>query len=1219
MSFVWTKQSPVGARLAESRSSAQMARKARWLLAAGSFFAGAAFAQSTDILVNHDGQYEGADASFGPAGGTFTYVAKVKHNNVGPNASGVVLTEKLPLGSIFQSYSSAPTGVVCSPALTAGTVISVGNQTQSCAVDSLAPADGFKSVSFNVILPGVSTNWEALASATHSAADSDVNNNTNLSRNFTTRQASDLGIALSATPDSVSNGGAFSYKINVTNNGPTAIPDDGRVVVSFPVPNGAILSSDPSSNGWQCTPSSGYPVTSGTLVCLYPGNAGAGVGVGAMLPELTVPAIANMSGTISGAASVAGFQNSGSSNSDLMEDGQSANNTANASVTSSGGNFVDVSLSKTVSPGTVDAAASSNVTYTLKPRREAGSTAPYGMRVTDTLPTGVTRTAFVALDPSWDCSASSSAVIDCTHNSTVGSPYAGGNFTDMPSIRFTAVVPTGATGLVENVGVIELPLALAEPNTLNNTGKISVNRSNTAQLSLVKTAPPRPVKAGENFTFNLEVKNNGPVNILAGQAINVTENPGADLNIVSMTVVDAANWTCSSATVCAYTGGLANGATLTVIVNANVTAAAGSFATFSNSAGAGVVGRDGTTANGSATVTVSNETADVGIVKTITSGAGPIASGDEVTYLLRVTNNGSTAVTNVKVTDVLNSLVREDEGGTTGSPAAPRYLNGGFVSAVGTGATTCPTPTGTKNSDSRTLTCTIATMAAGASVDIVVKIRPKVAASGIYTNTADAKSSDINDNNPANDSDPESIAATAIVDLVALKQVSPTTAAAGEPLTFTATVRNDGPSSAQNVTLVDTLPTNAIIIGNPVVSDSGTCTKTGGAAAVPPTAGGTLNCSWPAAVTSRSQRTVVVKMRSLGDLPENTIVINKIKVATSTTEFTDANNEAESQATLTRAELDVSISMSHSADGLLIGEETEYTIVVTNGGPSYATNVAVTDTFPTDLSAGIPSSATFSYQGGLTTTGATATCAEPALNATTGPLTCTMPVLAPLESVTIRFKLKAQSLPAGASTGTIYHRATVKPAEVEYLRNGNDVIVNNSTTDRTSTSVTANNVDLGVVKQGPDGPLDDGDAVIYTLTVTNYGRAAQSPAGATLTDVLPAGLEYVSADARCTYASGTRTVTCSVPQLAQGAQTVFLLNTRIAKPYTGARPLVNNASVSVPGDGNPDNNTSRKETKLKPPPGGVAGIPTLSEWGIILLSMMLGLLALREAALKRRR
>ncbi|MNV71319.1 hypothetical protein D3C71_1643320 [compost metagenome] len=168
-------------------------------------------------------------------------------------------------------------------------------------------------------------------------------------------------------------------------------------------------------------------------------------------------------------------------------------------------------------------------------------------------------------------------------------------------------------------------------------------------------------------------------------------------------------------------------------------------------------------------------------------------------------------------------------------------------------------------------------------------------------------------------------------------------------------------------------------------------------------------------------------------------------------------------------------------------------------------------------------------------------------------------------------------------------------------------------------SLTANNVDLGINKQGPNGPLDAGDTVVYTLTVTNYGRNPLSPAGATVTDVLPAGLDFVSASAGCAYNAGARTVTCNVPQLTQSADAVFTLTTQLANPYNGARPLVNEASVSVPGDGNPDNNTSRKETPLKPPPGGVASIPTLSEWGLIVLSVLLGLMAWRHSVVARRR
>jgi len=1210
-----------------------MARRFRWLvlaggLVAGNFLmAGTAFAQ-TDILVNHNGLYDGVDAAFGPAGGTFTYQARVRHNS-GPAAANVVLTQNLPVGGIFKGYSSTPGGITCAPALAPDTVLTLANRTLTCSVGALASADGFKWVNFDIVLPDVGTNWEATASATHSGADPDPGNNTNLPRNFTTNTAADLGVELLA-PATVANGAAFNYTINVANNGPSSIPAAGRAEVTFQIPNGVVITGAPSGPGWTCTPSGGYPRTTGTLVCTRPGTLATGA-----MPSITVPAAANQSGSIAGSAAIAGFQNAGATISDRMPDGQSGNNEDSVVISVTGGDFVDVSLQKTASPVVVDAATGGTVTYTLTPRREGGTVQPYGMTLTDVLPAGVTFGAFSGSNsPDWVC-AHNAGTITCNHSSTAGAPYTGGNFAAMPGVSFTANIPAGAVGMITNVGTIELPPALGEVNTGNNSDDVSVTRSNTAQLAITKTGPSRPVQAGQNFTFNLAIRNNGPMDVLSGQAITVTESPGAGLTILSMVPNPAPPpappapvvWSCSSATVCDYTGGLANGATLNVTVTAVVPVASGTHATFSNSAGAGVTGRDGTVVTNGANVVVSNATADVGIVKTVLSPAGPIQSGDTVTYNLRVTNHSAgTTVTGITVTDVLAGLVRQDEGGTvdTPTPGSSRYPGGGFVSATPGAGAVCPAPTGGVNSESRTLTCTIASLNPGTSVDIAVVIRPKVVTSGIYSNTATARSSDINDNDDSNDSSTVGISATALVDLVALKQVSPTTAAAGEPLTFLATVRNDGPSSAQAVTMADTLPANAVLIGTPTVSDGGTCTATGGAAATPRTAGGTLNCSWPAAVPSRAQRTVTFQMRSLGDLPAGTIVHNEITVATTTPELRSDNNTASADATLTRAELDVTLGMSHNNDGLLAGEGTRYTITVTNAGPSYATNVVVVDTFPTTLSPSVPSTATFSYQGGLVIGGAptastgTVACTQPAVGATSGPLQCTIPVLPPGASVTISFDMNAQSLPAGASTGTIYHRATVTPSETEWLSNGNDVIVNNTTTDRTSMSLTANNVDLGITKQGPDGPLDAGDTVVYTLTVANYGRAAQSPAGATVTDVLPTGLDFVSASAGCTYNPGTRTVTCNVPQLAQGTDAVFTLTTQLASPYTGARPLVNEATVNVAGDGNPGNNTSRKTTTLRPPPGGVASIPTLSEWGLIVLSMLLGLMAWRHSGMVRR-
>ena len=288
-----------------------------------------------------------------------------------------------------------------------------------------------------------------------------------------------------------------------------------------------------------------------------------------------------------------------------------------------------------------------------------------------------------------------------------------------------------------------------------------------------------------------------------------------------------------------------------------------------------------------------------------------------------------------------------------------------------------------------------------------------------------------------------------------------------------------------------------------------------------------------------------------------------------------------------------------------------------------------------DLFPAAGSTATFSYQGGLTVTGTNTSkagyvgtvagvvnpgmCIPPAAGATTGQLECTIPVMAPGDTVTIQFTMRADSLPVGAKTGTIFHEATVSSVETEFMP-GYDALANNTTTDRTSTSATGTPVDVGVKKQGPGGVPKAGDAVTYTITVTNYGQDPTSPAG-TMTDTLPAGLEFVSASsatpgATCTGNAGTSDpVVCVVPAMAKGASIVYTVQTQVSNPFTGSYPLVNRANVTVPGDSNPDNNNDEVRNGNPPPP---ASIPTLSEWGLILLSLMLGVLALRQMPMRRR-
>lgn len=622
----------------------------------------------------------------------------------------------------------------------------------------------------------------------------------------------------------------------------------------------------------------------------------------------------------------------------------------------------------------------------------------------------------------------------------------------------------------------------------------------------------------------------------------------------------------------------------------------------------------------------------------------------------------------IKITDVLKDLVIATDGKTT---THTPYPNGGFISTMvvnqaslpsypafgtepaGTTQVTCPTPTGDANSTERTLVCTVNYLAIGESVSVDVTIIPRVPTATPmattpmpYKNTATAFSSYINDPTPSDNTADAFRSITPLVDLTVVKQVSPTTeVAAGQPATYTVTTKNLGPSSAQNVKMVDTLPLNAIMVGEPTVANGGTCTHSAGGTTMNGQQGGMLTCEWSTPLTRGSQYVVTYKARSVGGDPVGGVhscitgtanteakMDNCVEVSTTTEESDLTNNTANASILLKPAVVDVQIQMSHSEDGLLLGEITEYTMTITNdsNADSYATNVRVKDVFPAQ-----GSNATFSYQGGLAIAGSSAAlkngytsgvtsglsaalCStQPAIGATTGPLECVIPLMAPGDRVTIKFTMRADSLPTGASTGTIFHSATVKPAETEYMPTV-DALKNNSTTDRTSTSTRANAVDYGVDKSVASTMFRPGDTVTYTLVVTNYGQTIPAPA-ATLTDALPQGLLFESvAGGTCTTpAVGTNgTVTCSVPALGKGASQTFTIVAKLDDPYTGAYPLINKARVTAPGDTNPDNDESSARTTTPPP--NVAGIPTLSQWGMILLSLLLAGFAARRMSIRQR-
>jgi uncharacterized repeat protein (TIGR01451 family) len=138
----------------------------------------------------------------------------------------------------------------------------------------------------------------------------------------------------------------------------------------------------------------------------------------------------------------------------------------------------------------------------------------------------------------------------------------------------------------------------------------------------------------------------------------------------------------------------------------------------------------------------------------------------------------------------------------------------------------------------------------------------------------------------------------------------PTAGTAGQTLTATVTVTNNGPITADTVTAVVTLPngtTQTITVGSLA---SGGATTTAVVYFVPS--------------TSTSSQTF------------------SGLVSSATPDSNSANNSASAIATLVRVAL-VSISKTNGVSSVLSGNTTTYTIVVNNDGPSSADNALVRD------------------------------------------------------------------------------------------------------------------------------------------------------------------------------------------------------------------------------------------------------------------------------------
>lgn len=1093
-------------------------------------FATGAWAQSADMVLSS--QIVNPDPV--PAGGTATITIRVDNNGPGA-ASNVSLTDTLPPGSTFVSMTASDGGT-CN-----------GAAPYHCDWASV-PFQAFRTVTLKVTLPTAGV-WPNAATVSAATPDSNANNNT-LTRNITAVAAADLRITATSTAGAGAAAGTpYNYTLHVDNAGPNALPAGQAPTVTFNVPAGATITGVPTGTGWSCTPAGGYPRSNppapgATITCTRtPGNDT--LANGAAFPDISVPAVGHLNGTVTASFGV------GSS----YPDGDLTNNTALVNVPFTSG--TDMTIGKSASPsGTVATGAA--VAYTLRARQQGG-TPPSNIVVTDTLPAGLTYVSHSAPAP-WNCTWTAPQ-LSCTYGGT----YNGGPYTDLPDITLNTTV--NGTGSIQNTANVALPAGQTDPVPGNNSSSVTVTGSNEADLRLTKAASISPVVPGQNYNWNITVRNLGPLAVAPGQFIDVTENIPAGLTVRA--APSSAGWSCTPPPggypangplnlSCRYTvpaGGLAANANAPNLAIPVVQPAAGSISNRACVALSGPGRVDGNAGNDCQTVGNASTATSADLSITKTASPNPVVVGQNLTYVLTVNNAGPDAATDVHVRDALANLLNP----------------GGLVSAaVTTGSGTC-NPAGPANGDV-TVDCTIPTLASGATAVVTIVVKPGNTGSTdlTRTNSATVHSNDVGDPNRGNNtSNTTSTTVQPRVDMTVTKSVTPNPVHVGEPLVYVVTARNNGPSTATNVKITDVLPANTAMLGTATATNGGSCTAPADGAT-----SGTVECTW-ASVPPNTQYTATFRLRPLA-AALNTTIHNVVNVTTDSTETNTNNNSGSADATVIAADLDILVHKTDSVDPVVLGGDTMYTITVTNVGPSYGTNLVVTDTFPQ----GSPT-ARFSWQGSLTASiagtavpNASTYCTTvPAIGDTSGTLTCSFPTIAPgaANQIVLTYMMRAESIvTAGAYSGTQSNHVEVKVDETERETS------NNATNEDTTTRRVDIATDLALTKAIDKPQMHAGDTATYTLTVTNNGPLASN--GAQVMDPLPAGLSFVSSPDGCVAAGSN--VSCAVGALAVNATKTFHVLVQLANPYTGNSPIINTATLDAPGDTNPGNNTGTARTEV---------------------------------------
>ena len=367
-------------------------------------------------------------------------------------------------------------------------------------------------------------------------------------------------------------------------------------------------------------------------------------------------------------------------------------------------------------------------------------------------------------------------------------------------------------------------------------------------------------------------------------------------------------------------------------------------------------------------------------------------------------------------------------------------------------------------------------------------------------------------------------AAVQNADLAVTKSDSPDPVVEGQSLTYTIVVTNNGPATANNVTLVDPLDQQVTYVS--ATPTQGSCSESMG----------TVTCSLGAMANGA---TATVTLVVTAPVPAGQQDISNTATVSGDENDPDSGNNSDTELTIVVPEgpatADLAVTKSGSPDEVLSGGGTlTYTITVTNNGPDPATGVTMSDTLPDGVT----------FESVSTNTGQ---CdAQPDGN---GVLDCTIGTLAASGTATI--------------TIVVVPDAVMEPDTIT-----NTVVVSGSEDDPNAgnDSATADNIvnppasDMSVaISATPGSPLIE-NQIVYTLATSNGGPSDNTNVVLDVGLPLMATLDNVVTDqGSCKVIKDT--VNCAIGDMAAGAQVVVTIT--VTAPN---EPMSLTLTATVAGD-----------------------------------------------------